>query len=128
MSVKESDKVGLVPVARSFVELGFTLVATSGTRRELESAGLECELIRKVNEGRPDVSDLLKNERIDLIVNTTEGRQSIADSAIIRRLALQKKVCYTTTLAGAEAISFAIRQGPGERVHRLQDLHRAITG
>ena len=128
MSVKESDKVGLVPVARSFIELGFTLVATSGTRRELESAGLECELIRKVNEGRPDVSDLLKNGQIDLIVNTTEGRQSIADSAIIRRLALQKKVCYTTTLAGADASSIAIRQGRGKRVHRLQDLHRAITG
>ncbi|NKC00170.1 MAG: carbamoyl-phosphate synthase large subunit [Pseudomonadales bacterium] len=128
MSVKESDKAELVPVARAFVELGFSLVATPGTRLGLQAAGLECELIRKVNEGRPDVPDMLKNEQIALIVNTTEGRQSIADSAVIRRLALQKKVCYTTTLAGGEAISIAIKQGRGDRVHRLQDLHKAITG
>ena len=65
---------------------------------------------------------MLKNEQIDLIINTTEGRQSIADSAIIRRLALQNKVCYTTTLAGGEAIAIAIRQGQGEQVHSLQSL------
>ena len=69
---------------------------------------------------------MLKNEQIDLILNTTEGRQSIADSAIIRRLALQKKVCYTTTLAGGDALSIAIRQGQGERVRRLQDLHAEL--
>lgn len=126
MSVKESDRVGLVAVAEKFVELGFSLVATPGTRRVLEGAGMECEVIAKVNEGRPDVSDMLKNEQIDLIINTTEGRQSIADSAVIRRLALQKKVCYTTTLAGGEAIGIAIEQGRGDAVHRLQDLHEAI--
>jgi len=123
ISVKDSDKVNLPPVAEALVGLGFHLVATPGTQRVLAAAGVECAKIAKVNEGRPDVADMLKNEQIDLIVNTTEGRQSIADSAVIRRLALQNKVCYTTTLAGGDAIAIAIRQGRGERVRRLQDLH-----
>ncbi len=126
VSVKDSDKDHLVVVARDLENLGFRLVATPGTQRALAQANIECEVISKVNEGRPDVADMLKNEQIDLIINTTEGRQSIADSAVIRRLALQKKVCYTTTLAGGEAIAIAIRQGEGERVRRLQDLHAEL--
>jgi carbamoyl-phosphate synthase large subunit len=101
-------------------------VATPGTQRVLAAAGLECATISKVNEGRPDVADMLKNEQIDLIVNTTEGRQSIADSAVIRRLALQNKVCYTTTLAGGVAMAIAIKQGRGDRVRRLQDIHAQL--
>ncbi len=87
-----------------------------------------------MGQGRPHVGDMLKNEQIDLIVNTTEGHQSIRDSAIIRRLALQNKVCYTTTLTGGEAFSIAIRY---ERDHRennkemvvrcLQDLHAGVA-
>ena len=127
ISVKTSDKEELPSVAQQLVALGFGLVATPGTARTLQAAGMTCDVINKVNEGRPDVSDMLKNEQIDLIINTTEGRQSIADSAIIRRLALQKKVCYTTTLAGGEAIAIAIAQGRSESVHRLQDLHAAIA-
>jgi carbamoyl-phosphate synthase large subunit len=101
-------------------------VATRGTARELIGQGLACEQVDKVNEGRPDVSDMLKNEQIDLIINTTEGRQSIADSAVIRRLALSKKVCYTTTLTGGEAFSIAIRQGLGDQVTSLQQLHSKL--
>ena len=127
VSVKESDKGGVAAVARALVELGFDLVGTPGTQRAIEAVGLSCAKINKVNEGRPDVSDMLKNEQIDLIVNTTEGRQSIADSALIRRLALQNKVCYTTTLAGGEAIAIAIKQGLGVQVRRLQDLHTHLT-
>jgi len=127
LSVKESDKPGLVNVARSLIELGFKLVATRGTARGLISEGLACEQIDKVNEGRPDVSDMLKNEQIDLIINTTEGRQSIADSAVIRRLALLNKVCYTTTLTGGEAFSIAIRQGLGDQVTSLQQLHSKLA-
>ena len=123
ISVKDSDKVHLPAVAEALVALGFNLVATPGTQRVLAAAEIECATIAKVDEGRPDVADMLKNEQIDLIVNTTEGRQSIADSAVIRRLALQNKVCYTTTLAGGDAMAIAIRQGRGERVRRLQDLH-----
>ena len=127
MSVKDSDKIGAIEVGRSLIELGFKLVATRGTARELLNAGLKCEQVDKVNEGRPDVSDMLKNEQIDLIINTTEGRQSIADSAIIRRLALLNKVCYTTTLTGGEAFCIAIRQGIGDQVTSLQQLHSALA-
>ena len=127
LSVKDSDKEGVVDVARNLIELGFELVATRGTARELQRAELECVRIDKVNEGRPDVSDMLKNEQIDLIINTTEGRQSIADSAVIRRLALLNKVCYTTTLTGGEAFCIAIRQGIGGQVTSLQHLHSALA-
>jgi carbamoyl-phosphate synthase large subunit len=109
------------------VQLGFSLVATRGTARVLMDAGIEVDTVNKVTEGRPDISDMLKNERVDLIVNTTEGRQAIADSAVIRRLALQNKVCYTTTLAGGEAFLLAIRFGRGKDVRRLQDLHASMA-
>ena len=127
ISVKPADKAGAVGVARELLSLGFSVVATRGTARELVAAGLDVEIVNKVTEGRPDVADLLKNDGIDLIVNTTEGRQAIEDSAVIRRLALQNKVCYTTTLAGGEAFCIAIRQGQGEKVRRLQDLHTTLT-
>ncbi len=127
ISVKDSDKVGAVQVAKDLVDLGFALVATRGTAREFIDAGVEVDVVNKVTEGRPDISDMLKNERVDLIVNTTEGRQAIADSAIIRRLALQNKVCYTTTLAGGEAFCIAIRFGKAEQVRRLQDLHAIMA-
>ncbi len=81
-------------------------------------------------QGRPHVVDMLKNEQIDLIVNTTEGHQSIRDSAVIRRLALQNKVCYTTTLTGGEAFAIAIRysrENGDVKVRRLQDLYEAAT-
>ena len=126
LSVKDSDKENVLAVARDLVDLGFSLVGTSGTQRVLLAADIECSKIQKVNEGRPDVSDMLKNEQIDLIINTTEGRQSIAHSAVIRRLALQNKVCYTTTLTGGEAFCIAIRQGKGEQVRSLQDLHSRL--
>jgi carbamoyl-phosphate synthase large subunit len=126
ISVKDSDKPFVAAVARDLVDLGFELVATRGTRKLLEEAGIAAEQVNKVTEGRPDISDELKNRRVDFIINTTEGRQSIADSAVIRRLALQYKVCYTTTLTGGEALCSAIRYGRGDRVRRLQDLHAGL--
>jgi len=126
LSVKSSDKPGVAVVARDLFDLGFELVATRGTARVLTDAGIAVESVNKVTEGRPDIADLMKNAKIDLIVNTTEGRQAIADSAVIRRLALQHKVCYTTTLAGGEAICIAIRFGRGNVVRRLQDLHASM--
>jgi carbamoyl-phosphate synthase large subunit len=131
LSVKESDKTGLVALGRELVDLGFRLVSTRGTAKCLQDAGIESETIKKVGQGRPHVADLLKNEQIDLIVNTTEGHQSIRDSAVIRRLALQNKVCYTTTLTGGEAYCIAIRyarENRGETVRRLQDLHADVLG
>ena len=129
LSVRDSDKPGLVPLGRELVELGFSLVATRGTAIVLEAAGVPVERVSKVGQDRPDVGDLLKNEQIDLIVNTTEGHQSIRDSAIIRRLALLNKVCYTTTLTAGECYAIAIRyrrEQTEEQVRSLQSIARAI--
>ena len=126
LSVKESDKQGVADLGAALVQLGFRLVATRGTARCLQAAGVPTEVVNKATQGRPNVIDLLKNEQIDLIVNTTEGHVSIRDSAMIRRLALQNKVCYTTTLTGGEAFSIAIRYARGNheiKVRRLQDLY-----
>jgi len=126
ISVKTSDRGKVPSVAQALADLGFKLVATPGTQRAIAAAGIACDTISKVNEGRPDVSDMLKNEQIDLIVNTTEGRQSIADSALIRRLALLNKVCYTTTLAGGEALAIAIKHGPIKQVRTVQAVHAEL--
>ena len=123
ISVKNSDKPGVSRVALSLIEQGFELVATRGTAAVLRESGIDVDIVNKVTEGRPDISDLVKNKRIDLIINTTEGRKAIADSAIIRRLALQHKVCYTTTLTGGEAITIALRYKNASTVRRLQSLH-----
>ena len=124
LSVKPSDRARVASVGRTLADLGFALVATRGTARCLRAGGLACEVVNKVTEGRPDITDMLRNEAIDLIVNTTEGRQAIADSAAIRRLALRHKVCYTTTLSGGEAICEAIRVGRVDKVRKIQDWHR----
>ena len=123
LSVREVDKPGVVELAKSLLELGFSLIATSGTARSLEAEGLKVEHINKVMEGRPHIVDAIKNGDIALIVNTTEGRRAIADSAQIRQSALQKKIAYSTTLAGGDATARAIRFGPEKKVRRLQDLH-----
>ncbi len=109
------------------VAAGFQVVATSGTRAALAAAGVSCSHVNKVREGRPHVVDLLKNGGVDLIVNTTEGRQAIADSFAIRRTAVQHKVPYTTTIAGAKAMVMAIRELGATDVNCLQDLHREVA-
>ncbi len=127
LSVRETDKPGIVEVGWQLIELGFKLVATQGTARVLEQAGLEVKAINKVTEGRPHIVDMIKNDEIDLIVNTTEGSQAIADSATIRSNALQHKVTYTTTLAGGMALCTALKESDLTRVNRLQDLHKEIS-
>ena len=84
---------------------------------------MECVGVNKVKEGRPHIVDMIKNDEIVFIVNTTEGAQAIADSAEIRRAALQHKVSYTTTIAGAEAMLMALRQGDALQVTPLQELY-----
>jgi carbamoyl-phosphate synthase large subunit len=129
LSVKDSDKPAVASLGAALVQLGFRLVATRGTARYLQEAGVPSDVVDKATGGRPNVIDLLKNEQIDLIVNTTEGHVSIRDSAMIRRLALQNKVCYTTTLTGGEAFSIAIRyarENNDIRVRRLQDLYGSV--
>lgn len=127
VSVRDADKEGVIDVSRRLAELGFELVATRGTQKVLSEAGLAVELINKVDEGRPHIVDSLKNKEIDLIINTTEGRQAIADSASIRRTALQNKVFYTTTLAGGDAVCQAIAGGDNYTVRRLQDVHGELS-
>ncbi|NOX92688.1 MAG: carbamoyl-phosphate synthase large subunit [Gammaproteobacteria bacterium] len=126
VSVRDDDKAGAVAVAEKLVALGFGVVATHGTAKVLRDAGVKCSLVDKVGEGRPHIVDMIKNDEISLIVNTTEGTQAIADSGTIRSNALQRKVTYTTTLAGAEAMCLAMAQGESSVVNRLQDLHQEM--
>jgi carbamoyl-phosphate synthase large subunit len=123
LSVREADKRRVVGVARSLVELGFELLATSGTHDAVQAAGIPCTRVHKVNEGRPHVVDIIRSDEISLIVNTTEGKQAILDSASIRRAALQHKVSYTTTIAGAEASCLALRHLGNISVRSLRELH-----
>jgi len=122
LSVKDSNKEAIVKIAEQLQELGFELMATAGTARVLQEAGMAVERVNKVKEGRPHIVDKVKNDEIALIVNTTEGAKAIADSFEIRRSALQHKVCYSTTIAGAEAICQALRyHRDTEKVRKLQD-------
>jgi len=126
LSVRDADKAKAVEIARELERLGFSLVATKGTALALRTHGLNCETVHKVGEGRPHIVDLIKNDQIALIVNTTEGKQAIADSFSIRREALMHKVSYTTTLAAARATCQALRELDNGTVNCLQDLHREL--
>ncbi|MET0012918.1 MAG: carbamoyl-phosphate synthase large subunit [Sedimenticola sp.] len=128
ISVRDADKKRSVGVARDLEKLGFKLYATGATCREIVDGGVACERANKVAEGRPHIVDMIKNDEFDLIVNTTEGKKAIADSAEIRRAALQHKVVYSTTMSGAEAICLALKQEDSVTVNRLQDLHKSIGG
>ncbi len=125
ISVREMDKPALPEIARNLHSLGFKLVATKGTAKIIADAGIPVQAVNKVMEGRPHIVDMLKNGEIDLIVNTTEGRQAIADSATIRSTALRHDVYCTTTLAGARAVYEALKFGGNVSVNSLQDLHKA---
>ncbi|HAJ41081.1 MAG TPA: carbamoyl phosphate synthase large subunit, partial [Alcanivorax sp.] len=123
ISVRDADKNAAVDVARSLIRHGFRLVATRGTARMLSEAGLDVKPVNKVLEGRPHIVDMIKNDEVDLIVNTTEGKQAIRDSFAIRRSALQHKVFYTTTITAAHAVCQAMAISGEPEVRRLQDLH-----
>ncbi|MFW6348963.1 MAG: carbamoyl-phosphate synthase large subunit [Thiohalospira sp.] len=127
VSVREADKAGIPPVVERLVACGFDVVATGGTAEVLRAAGLECDVVNKVTEGRPHIVDMIKNDEIALIINTTDGKQAIADSYEIRREALMHKVTYTTTLAGADATAIAIHQNDPFDVNSMQRLHRELT-
>ncbi len=127
LSVRDADKARTVKVARELLHHGFELYATGGTCRALEAAGIPCVRVNKVAQGRPHIVDMIKNDEFSMIVNTTEGKQAIEDSAGIRRAALQHKVSYTTTIAGAEAYCLALEQVDSVEVNRLQDLHQAVN-
>jgi carbamoyl-phosphate synthase large subunit len=103
VSVRDSDKDRMLPSIQTLVDEGFRVVATGGTHRYLAEKGLPVHRVNKVSEGRPHVVDAIKNGEIQLVFNTTEGAQALADSRSLRRAALMSKVPYYTTLAGAIA-------------------------
>jgi len=123
VSVRDADKARVGEIAKRLIDLGFEIIATRGTSKVLEAAGIKCKRVFRVAEGRPHVVDYIKNHEIDFIVNTTEGKLAIADSFAIRRNALQHKVSYTTTLSGAEAACLAMKYEDRITVTKLQDLH-----
>lgn len=123
ISVRDVDKAAAVEVARDLSAQGFTLVATSGTAKLIEAAGVPVSSVNKVLEGRPHIVDMIKNGDIHLIINTTEGKQAVRDSAAIRRSALQRNVYYTTTITGARVVCDAVSADRDTQVRRLQDLH-----
>ena len=126
LSVRDSDKANLAPIAKQFAEYGFKLVATAGTQKVLQAAGIDCERINKVNEGRPHIVDAIKNGEIAIAVNTTEGKQAHEDSFSIRRSALQHKVFNVTTLNAAAAVAEAYKVSLPFDVYKLQDIHTAV--
>ncbi|NVK22522.1 MAG: carbamoyl-phosphate synthase large subunit [Kangiellaceae bacterium] len=126
ISVREADRAGLPAVARSLVEQGFELMATGGTARTIREAGIPCQRINKMFEGRPHIVDYIKNGEVDYIINTTEGKQAIADSYLIRRSALQHKIPYTTTLAGAVASCAAMTDHSRSQINSVQELHKQV--
>jgi carbamoyl-phosphate synthase large subunit len=126
VSVRDRDKAALLPIARRLVENDFTLIATRGTAAYLRNAGLQAETVNKVIEGSPHIVDALRAGAIALVMNTTEGAQSVADSFPIRRSALECRVPYFTTIAAAEAAAEGIirlRQGL-LGVRPLQEYHQ----
>jgi carbamoyl-phosphate synthase large subunit len=125
-SVNDRDKAMVVDLARQYVELGFRLVATHGTAEVLERAGLIVERVHKVKEGRPNVVDLIKGERIHLIVNTPHGQDTFFDEKAIRRAAVTQRIPTITTLAAARAAAegIAATQRRQINVYTLQQLHR----
>jgi carbamoyl-phosphate synthase large subunit len=130
ISVNNTGKGQAVLLARRLVKLGFELVATYGTANRLREVGLECETIFKVNEGRPNIADLIMQGEIALIINTPLGKTSFYDEKAIRKAALQFNVPCVTTLTGAEALIEAIASKMGEKhitVRSLQEIHAVKT-
>ncbi len=124
ISVRKTDRAAAVELAGDLVARGYRLVATRGTAAAINTAGVNCAVVNKVHEGRPHIVDMIKNGQVDLIVNTTEGKQAIADSFTIRRAALHHKVSYSTTIAGAQAMGKALEYLDTQTVNCLQTLHQ----
>ena len=126
VSVKDSDKPRILPTIKMLVDLGFKVIATSGTQRFLAENGVEAGKINKVLEGRPHIVDDIKNGGVQLVFNTTEGQQALSDSRSLRRAALLHKVPYYTTLSGAIAAAQGIKAYVGDdlQVRALQSYFK----
>jgi carbamoyl-phosphate synthase large subunit len=126
LSVRDGDKPDLLSIARELLGRGYELIGTQGTAAFLNEKGIRCSRVNKVVEGRPHILDLIKNDEITFIVNTTEGRAAIKDSYSIRREALQRKISYSTTISGGYATMRALDHENDFAVHSLQQLHRGL--
>jgi len=126
ISVRDKDKPSVIPIAKKLSEMGFKIIATKGTKEALERSGVEVKFIKKVKEGRPHIVDLLKNGDIDLVINTTFGKQSAEDSYSLRRTTLVNNIPYCTTISGAFAAVTgieALRKGEVD-VTSLQEYYK----
>jgi carbamoyl-phosphate synthase large subunit len=128
VSVRDSDKRSVAPIAKQFGELGFTLCATAGTARILQEHDLTVQVLFKLTEGRPNVLDLIKNGEVQLVINTASGRGSQADGVRIRTAAVTHRIPIMTTLAGANAAALGIRalRERGLAVRSLQEYHAEL--
>jgi carbamoyl-phosphate synthase large subunit len=127
MSIRDAVKPKIAEIAQMLVEKNYEIVATRGTARILKAIGIPCVEVCKVNEGRPNTVDMIKNDQIQLIINTTEGKKAISDSFTMRREALQHRVTYYTTIAGARAACYALGELDAGDVNCLQDLHKSLN-
>ena len=128
LTVKDGDKLRAVAVAKDLAELGFSLIATKGTALAIQAAGVACEIVNKVAEGRPHVVDLIKNNQVCMVINTVEERRNaIADSRQIRTSSLQAHITTFTTISGAEAAVEGIRQVDDLEVYSVQELHAMLS-
>ena len=127
ISVRREDRERVVEIAQALADLGFQLYATRGTAGALSDAGLEVTPVNKVAEGRPHIVDMIKNNEISFIVNVTEDKRAVQDSYAIRRNALQQKVTYYTTLAGAKAACIGMAYMQELEVKSIQELHLSLN-
>lgn len=126
ISVREIDKEKVPEIAKILIEKNYTIVATKGTASMLKKAGIACNIVYKVNEGRPNTVDMIKDGQIQLVINTTEGVKAIKDSFTMRREALQHRVTYYTTMTGAKAACYALGELDAGEINCLQDLHNSL--
>ncbi|HEY7986805.1 MAG TPA: carbamoyl phosphate synthase large subunit, partial [Methylophilaceae bacterium] len=127
ISVRREGREKVIEIAQSLVDLGFQLVATTGTAEALSDAGISVTPVNKVTEGRPHIVDMIKNGDISFIVIVVESKRAVQDSYAIRRSALQQKVTYYTTLAGAKAACAGMRHIQDLTVESLQKLHKKLA-
>jgi carbamoyl-phosphate synthase large subunit len=128
ITVADQDKAAIVGAARVLKELGFGIIATAGTHAHLTAKGIECQVVQKVHEGRPNVVDAIKNNEVQLIINTPTGRRSQHDDSYIRKAAIRFKIPYITTATAAVATAkgIAARKGKEVGVKSLQEYHATI--
>jgi carbamoyl-phosphate synthase large subunit len=125
--VRDADKSGAVEIARSLRELGYTVLATRGTAAVLTGAGVAVLVVNKVDEGRPHIVDMLKNGEINMIINTVDSKRSaMRDSYSIRHAALQGRVTYYTTLAGARAACVGMQYLAELQIYDVQTQHKRL--